>query len=79
MTDTPKRPRDPNQLAKLIADTATGEAQDAKPKDKGRQASGVSGGAARARELTPEQREAIAKKAASARRRKDHPVPETKE
>ena len=31
---TPKRPRDPNQLAKLIVDIATGEHQDATDSDK---------------------------------------------
>ena len=29
----PKRPRDPNQLAKLIVDIATGETTDTKPDD----------------------------------------------
>ncbi len=31
MTKHPKRPRDPNQLAKLITDIATGEAEDEAP------------------------------------------------
>ena len=31
MTDGPKRPRDANQLAKLIVDLATGEASEKAP------------------------------------------------
>ncbi len=51
-TKHPKRPRDPAQLAKLIVDIATGEAQDAVDSDKspmsvlGR-AGGLKGGRAR--------------------------------
>jgi hypothetical protein len=74
VTKTPKRPRDPAQLAKLIVDIATGEAQDADP-DKGKDPAavelgrrgGLKGGRARADKLTPEQRAATAKKAAQAR------------
>jgi hypothetical protein len=65
----PKRPRDPNQLAKLIADIATGEAENqavAQPKPKG-SAGGLVGGKARAQALTPEQRKEIARKAAAKR------------
>jgi hypothetical protein len=29
--NTPKRPRDPNQLGKMIVDLATGERQEEKP------------------------------------------------
>lgn len=36
MTDQPKRPRDANQLAKLIVDLATGEASEATTKSPGR-------------------------------------------
>ena len=70
-----KRPRDPNELAKLVVDLATGEVQD-KPSTKktknpaavalGR-LGGLKGGNARARKLTPERRSEIAKKAAQAR------------
>ena len=71
---TPKRPRDPNQLAKLVVDIATGEAQDA-PTNEGKNTAavelgrlgGLKGGKARAEKLTPEQRSAIAKKAAQTR------------
>lgn len=70
-----KRPRDPNQLAKLIIDIATGEAEDTvsetkrKRKRKG-QAGGLKGGNARARTLTPQEREDIARLAARARWKK---------
>lgn len=65
----PKRPRDPNQLAKLIADIATGDAQDKPPAEKaeGQVKGGKIGGKARAEKLTPEERSEIAKKAAKAR------------
>lgn len=74
MATKPKRPRDTNQLAKLIADIATGEAADESPatgKDPAAVAlgrkGGLKGGAARAKKLTPEQRSVIAKNAANAR------------
>ena len=68
MTDKPKRPRDTNQLAKFIVDVATGEAEDAQPeKAEGQRRGGLKGGKARAEALTPEERSAIAKKAAKAR------------
>lgn len=71
----PKRPRDPNQLAKQIVDIATGEIEDTvssfkkRPKRKGR-AGGLKGGKARAQHLTAEQRQDIAKLAARARWKK---------
>lgn len=72
MAKPPKRPRDPNQLAKLIVDIATGEEQDAgstpdqlKLSDARRK-----GANARARSLTPEERSEIASTAAAARWRK---------
>jgi hypothetical protein len=74
MTNTPKRPRDTNQLAKLIADIATGEADDLKTDDGKNPAAvalgrkgGLKGGSARAAALSPEERASIAKKAAAAR------------
>lgn len=69
-----KRPRDPNQLAKLIVDIATGEAEDtvseAKRHPSRRRAGGLKGGKARANLLTPEQRADIARTAARARWKK---------
>ena len=80
MSKAPKRPRDANQLAKLIVDLATGEAED-KPastrdgKDPAAVAlgrkGGLKGGKARAAELTPEQRAKIARNAAAKRWAKD--------
>jgi len=64
----PKRPRDPNQLAKLIVDIATGEVKDKDP-DEGKNPNAVAlnklgagkGGKARAKNLTPKKRFQIAK------------------
>ena len=72
MTKTPKRPRDPNQLAKLMVDIATGEEHDAEATVFTERASkaGTKGGPARAASLTPEQRSEIARVAASARWKK---------
>jgi hypothetical protein len=72
MPKHPKRPRDPNQLGKLIVDLATGErTEDATVPDSPRVAAsrkgGVKGGAARAGTLNKEQRIEIARKAAQAR------------
>ena len=69
MTSTPKRPRDPNQLAKSIVDLATGEAEEKKPLASARKG-GLLGGKARAVALTPEQRSEVARTAASARWKK---------
>lgn len=67
----PKRPRDPNQLAKLIVDIATGGAEDtaseAKRKPSNRRAGGLKGGKARATILTAPRRREIAEKAARSR------------
>jgi hypothetical protein len=72
MAKHPKRPRDVNQLAKLIADIATGEKPTdplpaASPMGELGRAGGLKGGKARAAALTPEQRSAIAKRAAAKR------------
>jgi hypothetical protein len=70
MAAQPSRPRDPNQLGKLIVDIATGESDEpaiptAKPN--GRARGGEAGGKARADALSAERRRAIAKKAALTR------------
>lgn len=68
-----KRPRDPNQLAKMIVDIATGEAEDTvseakrHPENIRGRAGGVVGGVARAQVMSPRKRSVIAKKAAKAR------------
>jgi hypothetical protein len=77
MTTKPKRPRDPNQLAKLIADMATGDAPIDKAGDGkdpaavalGRKG-GLKGGRARSEALSAEERSAIARAAAAARWKK---------
>lgn len=64
---------DPNELAARIVDEATGEAPEELPSDKNPHAvalgrlGGMKGGKARAKKLTPEQRQEIARKAAEAR------------
>jgi len=72
MTKTPKRPRDPNQLAKFIVDVASGEVEDRSKKATVKRASkaGQSGGPARALALSPEDRSEIARAAAAARWKK---------
>lgn len=73
MQKRPKRPRDPNQLGKLIVDLSVGEADDSKnmPNDSEKDPAAVSlgkkGGAARAVKLSARKRAEIAKKAAEAR------------
>lgn len=70
----PKRPRDPNQLAHLIAAIATGDVEDVKTDDGKNPAAvalgrkgGIKGGPARAAKLTAKERSAIAKNAARSR------------
>jgi hypothetical protein len=70
----PKRPRDPNQKAKLIVEIATGEREDKNP-DEGKNIAavtlgrlgGLKGGKARAEKLTAKKRTAIAANAAKKR------------
>ena len=72
-----KRPRDPNQLAKLIVDIASGEVEDTvSPQKRNPQAikgrlGGIRGGQSRAIILTPERRKQIAGAAAKARWKRD--------
>lgn len=74
MPNNPKRPRDPNQLAHLIAAIATGETEDVKTEDGKNPAAvalgrkgGLQGGKARANALSSDERKAIAQKAAATR------------
>ena len=63
-----KRPRDPNQLAKMMVDIASGEVEDkGEEKDEAAQAMGRKGGKARAATMSPERRREIAQKAAQKR------------
>jgi hypothetical protein len=74
----PRRPRDPNQLAKRIVDIATGEAEDTDsptPPDPNKnphavelgRLGGKKGGRVRAERLSAEERSAIARNAARSR------------
>lgn len=65
MPKPPKRPRDFNQLAKMVGDLATGQAEEAPMPEP--DAAAVKRGTARAAKLSPRKRKAIAKKAAQAR------------
>jgi len=74
MPDRSRRPRDSNQLAKLIVDIATGEVEDTAADDGKNPAAvalgrkgGLKGGKARAESMTPDQRSEAAKRAARAR------------
>ncbi|HEY7831166.1 MAG TPA: hypothetical protein VIC06_11440 [Solirubrobacteraceae bacterium] len=69
-----KRPRDPNQLGKLIVDLATGDVTELATEAGKNQAAvelgrrgGLKGGKARAAKMTPEERSAAAQKAARIR------------
>jgi hypothetical protein len=74
MATRPRRPRDTNQLAKLIVEISTGDAQDENPNvdkdqaavERGR-AGGLKGGKARHKALSKQRRKEIAKQAAKAR------------
>ena len=68
----PKRPRDPNQLAKLIVDISIGEVSEEPlrqetPTAAAKRRAGLKGGQARARKLSAKRRHQIAKKGAAAR------------
>ena len=79
MTQTPKRPRDANQLAKFIVDVATGGEIDAAPSTERQRKGGAEGGKSRARTLSASERTAIAKKGADARWQKAPLAPSKKE
>lgn len=68
----PQRPRDPNQLGKLVVDLSTGDAKEAAvpidtPAVAFARLGGLKGGPARSATLSKAQRKQIAKKAAEAR------------
>jgi hypothetical protein len=73
----PKRPRDPNQLARRIIDIATGEIEDRKPtpEEQGNDPAavkrgrigGLKGGKARADKMTAAERKSAAERAIRAR------------
>ena len=69
MSAQPKRPRDTNQLAKMIVDLSTGEAEEQheSAKAKSGRLGGLKGGKARADALADTERMDIAKKAALSR------------
>ncbi len=76
----PKRPRDPNQLGKLIAELATKQTVEIMPPSSANihavelgRLGGLKGGKARAKRLSRDQRIKIAKKAARARWKKLKP------
>ena len=75
MAKNPKRPRDPNQLAKLIADIATGNEINVVPAPNGQadiiRQGAIAGGRARAESLSPERRSEISRSAAQERWRKN--------
>lgn len=71
----PKRPRDPNQLAKLVVALSTGEAAESVPTESKKNPAavqlgrlgGLKGGPARAKALTSKERSKIAKLGAKKR------------
>ena len=75
MSKTPKRPRDPAQLAKLLLDMATGEVRNDSFDDEKEEpervqnarSAGSKGGKERAKKLNPDQLKQVASKAAKAR------------
>ena len=77
MAKRPRRPRDPNQLAKLIVDISTGQIQPQDP-DEGKnihavslgRLGGLKGGPARTAKLSKQERVKAARLAAHARWRK---------
>jgi len=71
-TKRPKRPRDPNQLGKLIVELSVGRASEVatpelSPASEFARQGGLKGGKARAETMTPERRREIARLAAAKR------------
>lgn len=73
MSGHPKRPRDPNQLAKFVIDAAISEEKEKEEAAEITRArkGGKKGGPARSAVLTPSQRSAIARLGAQARWKKN--------
>ncbi len=78
MAKTPKRSRDPNQLAHSIIGMATGDnttsqvrSESARPAVEFARQGGLRGGRARAEKLSSEERTDIARRAAAARWKRD--------
>lgn len=67
MTNKPKRPKDANQLAHMIAGIAVGDDVKYQPDTSGQRKGGLKGGAVRSEKLTGEERSKIAADAASKR------------
>ncbi len=68
MNAAPERPRDYNQLGKLVVDIATGQVEDdIRPVNEAKRKAGMSGGTARALRLSSRERRQIARDAANAR------------
>jgi len=69
MLEQMKRPRDVNQLAKMIVDLTTGDETETElsPRARAGKLGGLKGGKARAEALTPERRKQIASNAANKR------------
>jgi hypothetical protein len=66
MPKTPKRPADMMQLAKMIGEIATGEISEEETAPTPAQVRASKGGLARAKNLSPKKRVAIARKGADA-------------
>jgi len=76
MAKNPKRPKDPNQLAKMMIDIGSGGKQDVcdseiTPMAALGRSGGLKGGRTRAESLSVERRSEIAKEAAAARWKRD--------
>ena len=63
----PRRPKDSNQLAKMVVDMTTGQTPNDSHDDAPARSAKAKGGNARAKALTPERRREIAKQGAAAR------------
>lgn len=70
MSDKPKRPKDANQLAHMIAGIATGDKPVYSMDTSGQRKGGIKGSKTRSAVLTPEQRSEVAQVAAAARWKK---------